>query len=521
MVFHCSELDAQRLVRQVETSSIDIDDEDIRISSNGLNGSPISYHDISPLDDRAARLAADRAIINQIGKPIVPLPNTPSWYEQRAPVASANQPRWFEQIPGPGRDPNQNKVRKPPLSQTKPWVKSDAPEKVDTKQAPPNPTRANVIASNIRQKAPPPAVTCNWMSSDEIKNLALPTNELVVRDAIGGPTYIIRFRAHIKLKDNAYFPLRNIQSHLYLRRVFQQPNNLADSRHQWTRQEIKLLESEALLHRNMTYSHNWLEEEIIILVDCGYLIIEVLNDGMFLLVNSISFYKSSNPSSGSYSEKFYLHRQTHLPLIKTTEHLIFAVDKSGSGERTLPLLIMPIRSRYICQNRIVLSGNNSVQLVLDEFEMKRVSSIAKDNSTLFRSAGRQKLSPVDDATVRKQILSTGAAAEVINTGAANKGHDAGTDRVINNSGSSTLVSAAAGDSKPAEQVIATMQGFSSQNKPMQQQPMHYGQANRARRLATFEEDASTMLQAKHHANGKSPVRDRIVAALPPRERGCK
>lgn len=477
------------------------------------------------MDDRAARLAADRAIINQIGKPIVPLaPSTPSWYYQRSPTA-ASQPRWGDQKIGTVRNPYQTtEIRKSLNRHTyRHPIESDMFDrlaKIDSaKYAPTKPSRTNTIASDVEQKFVQQVVACNWMSSDEIKNLTLPTNELIVRDSIGSPAYIIRFRALIRLKDNAYFPLRNILSHLYLKRVYQLPNLSEALNPTSTRREIKLLESEALLHRNLTYSHDWLEEEMFILVECGYLIIEVLNDGMFLLLKSISFYKSPNlpnGSDGSNLGKSFLHRQTDLHLIKTIEHLVFATDYSTIGEvashqvtasQGLPLLIMPIRSRYICQNRIVLIGNNSVQLILDEFEMKRVSGIAKDNSTPFRPTVHGKLPLVETPTSQMKMQYTGDDLRVINTDVANKRHDGSGDIKRSDDPDGSTPIPIVGARPYAEREIATLQGFSSQHKP-KQQPSNYGEHARLRRLATIERDLSTMLQGKHHANGKSPAQVR-------------
>lgn len=121
------------------------------------------------------------------------------------------------------------------------------------------------------------------------------------------------------------------------------------------------------------------KEEITILVDCGYLVLQTRGDNSHISLDTLSFYQHAAVSQPTGS-----HGQSPLGSskivsdsaswrIKTPsmqlEHLVF----STQGTHGYPLLTVPLISRYICQNRVVLTGNNSTQLVLDRFELQRLT----------------------------------------------------------------------------------------------------------------------------------------------------
>lgn len=256
------------------------------------------------------------------------------------------------------------------------------PERRVTKSFGPSQMQTSVISS----KKAPTKSACRWMSLDEIKNVTLPTSELIVRDASGSPIYIIKLRAYVKFRENGYFLINNLRSYMHFART---PNELSGQESILGLPEDRTWDTGVTELNITSKAHDWVEEEVTLLVDCGYLIVEIINDGMFVALKSISFYQSANRTR----KNDVSIRNPYLNAIKKPELLVFATNTSCSLARMklgqqvpacFPLLIMPIRSRYICQNRILLAGNNSVQLVLDEFEFKRISGLSRNRIDAMR-----------------------------------------------------------------------------------------------------------------------------------------
>lgn len=123
-------------------------------------------------------------------------------------------------------------------------------------------------------------------------------------------------------------------------------------------------------------------DEIIILVDCGFLVLRTEGDGSRLNLVSISFYQNGDSSTRPTFKKLSRAGPSSMA---NSEHLVFSTDNTTattgstnkdpeySTNQQQPLISMPISSRYLCQNRIVLTATNQVQLVLDRFELQRLS----------------------------------------------------------------------------------------------------------------------------------------------------
>lgn len=213
-----------------------------------------------------------------------------------------------------------------------------------------------------------PSGVCQWMSLQEFKNVSLVTGELIIRDGEGEPRYILTLRGSIKKDDDSYFPLNKFQVHPEASLVTIGRSGSSGSSVKLPGNcSTNLKSGNLLLQQRPDRSF---EEKITLLVECGYLVLQMQSNGMYLVLKSISFYRNLDavsPVSLSGRKNRTLLRT--IPLMQS-EHLVF----SNEGTQNYPLLKLPLTSRYTCLDRIVLTGKNSVQLELNRFELQRLAN---------------------------------------------------------------------------------------------------------------------------------------------------
>lgn len=219
------------------------------------------------------------------------------------------------------------------------------------------------------------------MQLRDFKNVSLDVGELIVRDEDEQPCYLLSMRGFIRLNENAYFPLGSFQSHPLLHRfiLLGSPSDGASSVQRSSYLNCSLLTSEGdAPSPNLRYAPLLrltipFKEEIIVRVKCGYLVLQIHGDGFHLTLDSLSFYQDpdvfSNNNNNSHFQPLDVPQRATNPQIES-EHQVFSSEPVNVVS---PLLMMPLTSRYTCQNRVVLTGNNSVQLVLDKFELQRLA----------------------------------------------------------------------------------------------------------------------------------------------------
>lgn len=243
---------------------------------------------------------------------------------------------------------------------------------------------------------------CDWMPLNDLQRVSFDTGEVVVRNSEDQPTYILTISGFIKQNQSSYFPLKNFRPHPFGSKIMFE--NLDDNTSEPLALDCFMPSSRAtgmtsmyLMPSQKAYSS--FKEEITILVECGYLELHIRGNGSYLSLERLSFYRDADhhhnmpqqqqqqptepyPRSNGNNNKQPTQK---LPIrIKPPsswnhpEHLVF----STYGTHNSPLLTIPLISRYKCLNRITLTGNNSVQLNLDRFDLQRLTVPSTKKSTI-------------------------------------------------------------------------------------------------------------------------------------------
>lgn len=266
------------------------------------------------------------------------------------------------------------------------------------------------VTAGTSTAQPPSANTCKWMQLNEFKNVSFETGRMVFVDDSDQPCYILTMRAFVRWNDTLYFPLRNYRPH---------PRGSYKVSLKWpTDGAIRPLvlncsmpaelrpaasASIALLPNQLAADHSF-DEEITFLVECGYLTLKLTGDDAHIALNSISFHQNPNltderprdkrrryqdsmignakgvlssatgPADGVQLSALTVPESGPAGLAKEDSTMVLNRHQVFSSEAVhkAPLLIMPLISRYSCQNRIVLNGSNLVQIVLERFELQRL-----------------------------------------------------------------------------------------------------------------------------------------------------
>jgi len=317
--------------------------EDLRVSSSFFDG---NYHSITP--DRNYKPTRRDDVLNQLGKPLLAATSIPRTTSQ--PVLRQRQTK----------KPLKQIAKSMPAKWAQPiFVEPQAIE-------PPAPVVVTAKNQNV----------CRWISLQEMSSISFNTGEVIIRDGTDQPCYIITMRAYIKYNDEAYFPLDRYRPHPY--RSYKIEFSEASEQTNVGAQRLLLncsLPPETLAKNIATVSlmsvqraNRTFNEEITIQVSCGYLVLQLRGDGTYLSLEAISFYQDGNAAGTRTSAE---EQRANLAPTMQSKHLVFTTEgQSGLS----PLIVMPTFSRYICQNRIVLTGNNSVQLVVSRFELKRLTN---------------------------------------------------------------------------------------------------------------------------------------------------
>lgn len=314
------------------------DFDDLRVSSNQLSGH-LNYQSITPVNEQPVS-----QITNQIGKPLVPFDDQQQYntghrlmmQQQQQQKASAKglRPQWPRLTP-----------KKSAVSPTK-------------------------LVSKTEE-------TCEWMSLEMFKKKSLRQTELIIRDDEDQLCYVLVMTAYIKSSEDSYFLLNNLKSFPYVNKVKSATRQSSDGS---TSEHLLPLNCSAMasaagisgatslflpIHRLPNRSFR---EEITIVADCGYLVLNTHVDGSFLTLETISFYQ--NPDGLVQLPITELRKGSARILAQNrSDHLIFSTE----GTENSPLFTIPSLSQYTCRNRICLTGNNSVQLILERFELLRLA----------------------------------------------------------------------------------------------------------------------------------------------------
>lgn len=381
------------------------DHDDLRVSSGTLNG---NYHSITPNRDAKTQRRNNDQMLNQIGKPLV------------APRTTSS--------PLPGRYQQQQQLNY--LGQANKQGPNLARQQQQQQQVfAGTQTKDGLDLSARREDSLPPAA-CYWSPLGEFAAVSFETADLVIRDASGQPCYILTVQAFLKLQDGLhYFSLRNFRPHpLGAYKIEFAPT---DDKHASQRLVLNCSppnfnngesgsgsgSSQATMMSASLVSQERAQrpfyEELTIQVDCGYLLLRLRGDGHVLLLDEIAFYQDDDIAllpvrDNNGKQKFVASapagtgttgrgskgvrpaapsRSPSLPQSPTPatmrpgtpsmqwRHLVYS-----SAARSSPLIVMPIYSRYVCQDRIILAGNNTVELVLERFELKRLTNEPADYS---------------------------------------------------------------------------------------------------------------------------------------------
>lgn len=345
LLFHKSVLLTLVSILVLHSNADDVDD--LRVSSvNRFEG---NYHTITP--PMRGKVAHDDIGINHIGKPLY----------MHMPASQQQQ----RQEPLDG-------VKKYRLTETKP---TQAPRFVA-------PLDTALRSQNSVQN------TCRWISLKDVRSVNFETGEIIIRDAADQPCYIISMRAFIKFNDDAYFLLRGLKPYpagAYKIEYYNHTAEPSGSAHHRMPLNCSFPDTSSFLiaHDQRPSDYYLFKEEIIVQLDCGYLVFKIKLDYAYqILLEAISFYQdadvsSSHQTTAPRASKSNKRNTASRPAsIQQTEHLVFSTETGAPN--TSPLIVMPLYSRYICQNRIVLTGSNSIQLVIDRFEFGRLITVPND-----------------------------------------------------------------------------------------------------------------------------------------------
>lgn len=413
------------LVVEIKSSDVDTNDNDyLRMSSNQFDGNTLNYHSITPA--RGKQLPGD--VVNHIGKPLVPTTTTrrPAIQYVYRPTDVAPRAKyqlqeaqidgraktgpslaWNATVDAGKLDQEQLLQRKqrehsgayqpPATTRPRPRVTTARRQQsLNGFQPSPDATTTSAQQPVASSSSPAATNTCKWMQLAEFKNVSYETGRMVFVDESEQPCYILTLRAFVRWNDTLYFPLRNYQPHprgsykINLR----YPNDGSIERlvlncsmpelNPSARTSISLLP-------NQIVSGYTFDEEITILVECGYLRLKLSGDGSHVSLNSISLYQNADLDEQHWQDSDGFTTGKSKRLSKLAKSAQFATDRtimldaretpmmlhkhqvfSSEPVHKAPLLSMPLISRYTCRHRIVLNGSNLVQFVLERFELQRL-----------------------------------------------------------------------------------------------------------------------------------------------------
>lgn len=227
--------------------------------------------------------------------------------------------------------------------------------------------------NGIRLKSAPKlhAGRCGWMSLKEFQNISLETSDINIRDSSGQPCYIFSLKAYIQWNDTKYSPLSNFKSlPAASKLILDSPSGGAGGERLPLNCLIAATHNASTPNVFTPLHRVWrsFREELVLFNECGYLVLKVSAHGLYLNLDSLAFYQNDDePVTAKVTNRGQVSKIILQQM--RSEHLVFSTE----GTQHSPLLKMPLQARYLCQNRIVLTGNNSVQLVLDRFELQRLT----------------------------------------------------------------------------------------------------------------------------------------------------
>jgi len=210
-------------------------------------------------------------------------------------------------------------------------------------------------------------------------------SELIICNGRGRSCYSLTMQAFIRWTEDDYIPLNNFKAYSNAGGVvLEKPHDGISARPSTNCLSTKPAHNGTVTGLN-SRSSSWkanFREELVIFVDCGYLILQLVTDGSFLTLEAISFYQRADIAS--QIDMAEGDPRDALPVVpsRRPEHLVF----TSKGSKNYPLFTIPLTSRYVCRNRIELVANNSIQLVLDRFELQRLSYLsAMDRNAVIDS----------------------------------------------------------------------------------------------------------------------------------------
>ena len=233
---------------------------------------------------------------------------------------------------------------------------------------------------------------CRWLNLREFSAITLEPEELIARDSADQPMYSLRASAYLRTQNSDLFiplrhfrpPGRKTRSSSYrwwpLGAANQTGWPLAQLRCSISNEKEKENENEnnnnnntdtdtqapvSLAQVSLANGSAWPErliEQLIVQVDCGYLVLD-------LLASHPAAESGALPMVELSSISFYQNWAGELSTLGSPqawrEHMVF----TSSSPPALPLLRMPLLSRFRCAHRVELAGQLGRRLVLDHFEL--------------------------------------------------------------------------------------------------------------------------------------------------------
>lgn len=197
----------------------------------------------------------------------------------------------------------------------------------------------------------PQQPACYWWSLAKFLTLSIKSGDVTLKDIRGEPCYRIKIKGFLRHGSDKFFPLSNFKATPNNRVVLERPNDGAGFSGPLNCSLPAHFEGDTSLNVKPKQLQSF-SEGITLALDCGYLVLNLHSDGFFLALDSISFYiDPSSPLFTSLSSKFS------------------------------PLFVMPIDFKYECSDRVILTGNNSVQLFLESFSLERLTPGRRDAMT--------------------------------------------------------------------------------------------------------------------------------------------
>lgn len=392
-------LSATRIVLPFQISSEGFDEfDESRVSTNQ---DEVDFHNLKIAGDPPQRAAAidrqqqkqQQQAVNPIVKPLTPL--TPKNRGQdplkaEVPIRRSSQ-AYYPDV----RSKGNSTARKIPAQQTS-----------DPQQSPTTSGR-QVAMGQSKQVA---AENCHPMKLTDFQRVSLATGEMVVRDAEGRPCYTLTICGYIQWNDDSLFPLKNFK--VYQHTIFE----LSDGGARLVRPLNCSVTGDCGTGTDLTGLYQKqirsFREEIIVFVDCGYLVLRTRVLGPYMSLESLSFYRTTVPAVSSKSVSKSSRKFVKIVSQMQPQDLIFSTD----GTKNHPLFFAPLVFIYTCSNRIELTGNNSVKLVLEKFEIQRSAYLIPEiGSTLKPASGTSELSnqesgPHEFIRSEKSLLNIGKSS---------------------------------------------------------------------------------------------------------------